>query len=140
MIGIQGSPWVPGVAEGPLLPLAAPLSLWGGVDPETGRVTDPRHPDAGRSLAGRIVAFPATVGSSSSSAVLLELIRHGVAPHGIVLPKGDAILALGSLVARELGYRPVPILVASPESWAAIPAGTVVRLDPVPGGTGSAPT
>jgi len=131
MIAIQGTAWVPGAALGPLLPLGAPLSLWGGVDPETGRVTDPRHPDVGRSLAGWIVAFPSTIGSSSSSAVLLELIRHEVAPRGILLPKGDAILALGSLVARELGYRPVPILVAPPGSWAGLPEGTVVRLDAV---------
>jgi len=140
MIGIRGTAWVPGAARGPLLPLGAPLSLWGGVDPVTGRVSDPRHPDVGRSLAGWVVAFPSTIGSSSSSAVLLELIRHEVAPRGILLPKGDAILALGSLVARELGYRPVPILVAPPESWAGLAEGTVVRLEAVAPGSESEAT
>jgi len=50
------------------------------------------------------------VGSSSSSAIMLELIREGTAPAAIVLGKADAILPLGVVVAAELGYAPIPIL------------------------------
>ena len=35
---------VPGNAEGRALVLDEPLSFWGGVDPETGDITDVRHP------------------------------------------------------------------------------------------------
>jgi len=135
-VTIRGKAWVEGEASGPLLPLRTPLSFWGGVDPLTGRITDPRHPNHGALLAGQVLAMPGTIGSSSSSAVLLELIRNRVAPAGIVLVRGDAILALGSLVARELGYPPVPILVAPRESWAELLTGTLVRFETDPPSTG----
>ena len=96
--------------EGPLLRLSAPVSFWGGVDPRTGRISDPRHPDHGRSVAGAVLAVPSAVGSSSSSAIMLELIREGVAPVALLLGRADAIVALGVVVARELGLEPLPVL------------------------------
>lgn len=50
------------------------------------------------------------VGSSSSSAIMLELVRNGVAPAAVVMGATDAILALGVLVGRELGYETLPML------------------------------
>ena len=74
---------VPGTAEGPALVLDEPLSFWGGVDPETGDITDVRHPQHGASVTGRILVMPSGRGSSSSSSVLAESIRAGTAPAGI---------------------------------------------------------
>jgi predicted aconitase with swiveling domain len=101
---------IAGEAEGPLLRLAAPLSLWGGVDPASGLITQPRHPDHGRSIAGTVLAMPRTIGSSSSSAVLLELLFNGHAPCALLLGEVDAILCLGVIVAREMGYASIPVL------------------------------
>lgn len=50
------------------------------------------------------------IGSSSSSAIMLELLRNGVAPAAIVLGSTDAILVLGILVAEELGYPSIPLV------------------------------
>jgi predicted aconitase with swiveling domain len=105
-----GSVLIAGEAEGPLLRLAAPLSLWGGVDPASGLITQPRHPDHGRSIAGTVLAMPRTIGSSSSSAVLLELLFNGHAPCALLLGEVDAILCLGVIVAREMGYATIPVL------------------------------
>jgi hypothetical protein len=85
------------------LALTAPISFWGGVNPKTAAVADPRHPQYGRNLAGRVVLIPATIGSSSASAILLELVHAGRAPAAIVLHEPDAILLLGLIVAREMG-------------------------------------
>ena len=41
---MKGRVLIEGEGAGPLLRLTAPLSFWGGVDPKTGRVSDPRHP------------------------------------------------------------------------------------------------
>jgi predicted aconitase with swiveling domain len=101
----------PGTAEGELLVLAAPLSFWGGVSWETGAITNFRHPQLGQVVSGRILVVPEPVGSSSSSAVLLELIRAGRAPAGIVLGRPDAILVVACLVAREMGWQAPPVLV-----------------------------
>jgi predicted aconitase with swiveling domain len=106
----KGRVLIAGEAEGPLLRLAAPLSLWGGVDPASGLITQPRHPDHGRSIAGTVLAMPRTIGSSSSSAVLLELLFNGHAPCALLLGEVDAILCLGVIVAREMGYASIPVL------------------------------
>lgn len=100
----------PGAGRGPLLALSEPLSFWGGVDPEAGTVADPRHPDYGKALTGRVLVMERTIGSSSSSAIMLELLRLGTAPAAIVVGRPDAILSLGVLVAEELGYPTIPCL------------------------------
>ena len=107
---LTGTPVHVGTGSGPLLVLRKPLSFWGGVDPLTGVVSDPRHPRHRDRLGGRILVMERTIGSSSSSAIMLELLRNGVAPAGIVVGRPDAILVLGILVARELGYPTVPLL------------------------------
>jgi predicted aconitase with swiveling domain len=93
--------------RGRALALTHPISFWGGVDPATGRIIDARHPQRGAVIAGRILFLPGTIGSSSASAVLLELVHAGLAPAALVLHEPDAILLLGCVVAREMGW-PAP--------------------------------
>lgn len=95
---------------GQALVLSAPISFWGGVDPATGRIADVRHPQCGEFISGRVLFLPATIGSSSASAVLLELVRNRHAPAALVLHEPDAILLLGLIVAREMGW-PTPVAV-----------------------------
>ncbi|PZN56655.1 MAG: hypothetical protein DIU65_04735 [Proteobacteria bacterium] len=90
---------------GEALVLTAPISFWGGVDPMTGRIADVRHPQHGQSVSGKVLFLPGTIGSSSASAVLLELTRNGRAPAALVLHEPDAILLLGLIVAREMGWK-----------------------------------
>ena len=42
-----------------------------------------------------MLALPGTIGSSSASAVLLELVHAGKAPAAILMTEPDAILLLG---------------------------------------------
>lgn len=121
---------VAGAASGPLLRLQAPISFWGGVDPEEGRISDPRHPDHGAVLAGRILAVAAPIGSSSSSSVMLELLRNGKAPAGLLLGRVDAILVLGVVVAGEMGCPTIPVLALSPEDIAGLPPGGRAEIGP----------
>ena len=125
----------PGEAEGEVLVLAAPLSFWGGVSWETGAIINARHPQLGEVVSGRILVVPEPVGSSSSSAVLLELIRGGRAPAAIVLGRPDAILVVACLVAREMGWPAPPVLVVpdlgAPQAGRArVVDGRLERLDP----------
>jgi uncharacterized protein len=92
------------------LVLSAPISFWGGVDPATGDIIDARHPERGKNIAGCILALPGTIGSSSASAVLLELVHAGKAPAVILIDEPDAILLLGLVVAREMGWK-------TPAAW-----------------------
>jgi uncharacterized protein len=111
---LAGRPLLAGEAAGSALVLEAPLSLWGGMDPRTGRISDHHHPQRGATMTGRILVMPSGRGSSSSSSVLAEAIRLGTGPLAILLAEADEILVLGALVAEYLYERTCPIL-ALPE-------------------------
>ena len=69
------------------------------------------------------------VGSSSSSAVLLELLHGGNAPVGIVLGREDAIVGLGVLVAREMGWATIPVAVMPPSEQERIADGSTMKIE-----------
>jgi predicted aconitase with swiveling domain len=119
---------LPGTAEGRVLKLPK-LSLWGGVDPFSGRLTDPALPHCGESVKRRVLMIAEPVGSSSSSAVLLELLHAGNAPVGIVLGREDAIVGLGVLVAREMGWATIPIAVMAPSEQEKIADGETMKIE-----------
>ena len=118
---------LPGTSEGRVLKLPK-LSLWGGVDPFTGKLTDPALPHCGESVAGRVLMIAEPVGSSSSSAVLLELLHGGNAPVGIVVGREDAIVGLGVLVAREMGWATIPVAVMPPSEQERIADGSTMKI------------
>jgi hypothetical protein len=118
----------PGRARAPALVLDEPLSLWGGLDPATGRVIELRHPQHGATVSGRVLVLPAARGSSSSASVLAEAVRAGTAPAAIVLGEPDLILALGAAVAEELYGIQIPILVLPANDLAAIRDGATVDI------------
>ena len=110
---IAAQAYAEGEAEGMALVLAAPLSFWGGVDVESGRIIDHSHPDRGLVITGRILVMPGGRGSSSASSVFAESIRRGTGPVGIILAVPDPILTVGALVARSLYGRQCPVVVCS---------------------------
>lgn len=125
---VQGEVLVAGEAgSGQAFVLSAPISFWGGVDPKTGRIADVRHPEHGQSIAGRVLFLPGTIGSSSASAVLMELVHNGNAPAALVLHEPDAILLLGLIVAREMGWQ-TPVAVKLDRSRFAHFAGREVSV------------
>ncbi len=116
---IHGRQIIAGCAEGPVVHASEPLSFWGGYDAGTGRITDTHHPLAGRTAAGTVLAIPATRGSSTTTAVLLEAIRQRTAPAALVTRDVDAFLALACIVGDEL-YERAPALVAVGEAFASL--------------------
>lgn len=116
--------------SGRTLVLTEGLSLWGGMDPATGRLVDAHHPQRGANLACRVLVMPSGRGSSSSASILAEAVRAGTAPAAIVLGEPDLILAVGADVAEELYGVRVPVVVVSPERLARIPDGVELRVGP----------
>ncbi|MCC6205494.1 MAG: DUF126 domain-containing protein [Hyphomicrobiales bacterium] len=126
---MQAELLVPGQpGQGPALILSAPISFWGGIDPKSGRIIDVRHPECGQSVAGSVLFLPGTIGSSSASAVLMELVHGGHAPAALVLHEPDAILLLGLIVAREMGWD-TPVAVRLDRSRFVSFAGRDVTID-----------
>jgi len=128
---ITGRPLVAGEASGDLLLSQQALSFWGGIDPKSGEIIDRRHDCFGGSIAGKIVALPAEKGSSTGSAVLLELVRIGKSPAAILTVHLAPILALGAIIARELYGKTIPILQLTRSDFQCLPdTGSVtIRLD-----------
>ena len=110
-LALEGRAMVPGAAQGDVLCLDEPLSFWGGLDPETGRITDRHHPQLDEYVVGRVLVMPSGRGSSSASSALCEAIRAGTGPAAIVMAEPDEIIALGAVVADELYGRLVPVVV-----------------------------
>ena len=129
MTGFNGRVLVPGEAHGTVLKLDGPLSMWGGLDPETGAIIDRRHPQSGLHLTGHVVVMPFGRGSSSSSAVLLEAVRLDTAPAAFCLLEIDPILALGATVAQELYGKGPPVLVLEPGDYQQLDTGKAVTIE-----------
>ena len=112
----QGEVLIAGTAEGSVLRLDAPISFWGGIDPQAARVTLGGHPQAGQVISDRVLVVPKLIGSSSSSAVLLELLYRNAAPRAVVLGERDAILPIGAVVAAQMNWTTLPmvLLAAAP--------------------------
>ena len=94
----RGDELVHGRASGRALKLDAPLSFWGGLDPETGQIVG-RHPSVGAVVTGRVLVMESGRGSSSSPSVLAEALRLGTGPSAIVIavsggPDSTALLHL----------------------------------------------
>lgn len=129
-ITLTGRPLVAGSAQGAALVSSEPLSFWGGVNPKTGEIIDRRHEKSGVVVTRRVFVFPRGKGSSTSSATLLESIRHGTAPAAIINLHVDSILALGSIVADEIYKKLVPVVVLPEEAFHSIQNGDHVIVEP----------
>jgi hypothetical protein len=106
---LQGRTITPGRVEGEALVTTAAISFFGGVDPETGVVTEKGHPLEGQSVAGRVLVFPTGKGSTVGSYTIYRLKWNGVAPRAIVNAECETITAVGCIMAEIPCVDQVPI-------------------------------
>ncbi|MBW1646612.1 MAG: DUF126 domain-containing protein [Deltaproteobacteria bacterium] len=130
---LKGSPVVSGRAFGVVLKSDLSISFWGGVDPRTGCIVDPRHDLFGRSVAGRVLAFPVGKGSSTGSLILLELTRVELAPAAIVTIHCEPILATGPIVIKHFYGQQIPVMTLSAQDFERLETGQRVIVDAVAG-------
>lgn len=97
---LKGKKVVGGRAEGELIVSQKPLSFLGGVDPDTGIVTDAESDIRGESVAGKILAFPRGKGSTVGSYVIYALKKNGKAPKAIIVSEAETIVATGAIIAN----------------------------------------
>lgn len=125
---LRGQCLVAGKGQGEALLLTDPLSLWGGLNPETGKIIDQRHPQRGQIVTGKVLVLPCGRGSSSASSILLEAVRLGTAPAAIITHEPDAILALGAVVAQELYGQAPPVLVLPTAAYNRLHSGQFLTV------------
>ena len=100
MIIVKGRVIWSGWAKGEALVSSQPISFYGGVDPETGKIIEKGHELEGKSIAGKILVFPYGKGSTVGSYIILRLKKRGVAPKAIVNIKCEPIIAVGAIIAE----------------------------------------
>lgn len=125
---IAGTPLVAGVAAGAVIAADEPLSLWGGLNPDTGEIIDRRHPLSGTIVTGQVLVLPHGRGSCSASGVFLEAIRNRTAPVAVIVSRIDPIIGLGAILGDELYARQVPVVLVSDEDRRAISDAAHVEI------------
>jgi predicted aconitase with swiveling domain len=125
---IQGRVVVNGTTSAVIRKSDEPLSFWGGYDQATGEIIDRRHSLSGVIGAGCIVAIPFTRGSSTTTSILIEAVRAGVAPAGIITTEVDSFLALASIVADEMYDASFPVLSVDQEAFDSIVDGSIAEI------------
>lgn len=101
---------VKGQAQGEALIAREPVSFLGDVDIATGQVVGALPSVKGRSLAGRVLVFPASMGSAGAWRFLYQLYQHGTHPVALIcreLP--DPSVVQGAILAH------IPIVCAPEE-------------------------
>lgn len=97
---IKIRPIVEGSVEGEALVSPIPISFLGGVDAETGIITDSENPLFGESIAGKIFVFPESKGSTVGSYVIYGLSVNNVAPLALIANKAETIVVAGAILAN----------------------------------------
>jgi predicted aconitase with swiveling domain len=88
-----------GLGRGELLVSPAPISFLSGVNPDTGVVVEKGHPLEGKTIAGRVLAFPYGKGSTVGSYIIYALQQNGNAPAAIINVEAEPIIAVGAIIA-----------------------------------------
>ena len=117
-MAFKGTVVMGGTAKGPILmtmtgfnAVAAWTKAKNDSSPEYAALDqDWQHPWNGTDLRGRIICFPAEVGSTHSPLPFLDLIKDKIGPAGIIVGEADPLLLAGNILS-EVWYGPsIPII------------------------------
>ncbi len=118
-----------GIGKGELLVTHQSISLWGGVDPASGIIVDPRHELFERSITAKVLAFPYGKGSTGAPMVVLELIKQGTAPAAIVNVETDPLLVAGPIIGRHFYKQAIPVVSLDHDNFAMLKTGKKAIVD-----------
>jgi len=121
---IKAKPVTRGVAQGEAIVSRMAISFTGGMDPDTGIIREPGHELEGKSVAGKILVFPAGKGSTTGSWQFYAAFKRGNAPLGIINVKAEGVVAVSAIITG------VP-MVHEPERdpFQYIETGDLVKID-----------
>lgn len=121
-----------GRVEGEALSTSQPISFYGGVDPETGRIIERGHELEGKLIADKILVFPHGKGSTVGSYILLRLKRKGLAPKAIINSRCEPIIAVGVILAEITCIDLIDVNQIATGDWVRIRGSTVEVFKPRP--------
>ncbi|MFO7872280.1 MAG: DUF126 domain-containing protein [Candidatus Undinarchaeales archaeon] len=89
-----------GKAEAEAIVSPEPISFYGGVDPETGKVVEKGHPLENKSITDKVLVFPQGKGSTVGSYIIYSLKKNGKAPAAIINKETETIVAVGAIISE----------------------------------------
>lgn len=100
-----------------------------GVDPVTGTVTDVRSDIRGENVKGKVLIYPYGKGSTTASAWFLETVRLGNGPAAVITGSPDPGVVIGSVLAKILYGKSIPVMTSVPQEAYGIPPGEKVEVN-----------
>ncbi len=98
------------------------------MDRETGVISRRGHALEGRSLAGKIVYFPAVQGGVAAGWAFLALVHRGVAPAAVIFGRTNPVMIQGLVLAAIPAMHRV-----APDPFSVLTSGDRVRMSPARG-------
>jgi hypothetical protein len=102
-----------------------PISFYGGIDPDSGKIIERGHQLEGESVKGRVLVFPHGKGSTVGSYVLYRLAKTGVAPSAIINERCETIVAVGAIISGIPCVDRIDISKIKPDARVRVSGGTV---------------
>lgn len=96
-----------------------------------GKISDKEHPLHGTDLRAAVLFMPCSIGSTSGGMFLLEAIRAGIAPRGIVVETADPLLVAGGVLATtwlDPAEHALPPILECPAAFELVETGDQVEI------------
>jgi predicted aconitase with swiveling domain len=97
---LKGRKIIGGTTKGEALVSKQGLSFYGGVDVETGIITERRHEICGVSVSGKILVFPYGKGSTGWARGLFYLKENGIAPKALIVRELCEFIVVGAVTSE----------------------------------------
>lgn len=124
---------VAGHGRGEILATEQNISFWGGVDPDNGKIIDPRHELFDQTITGKVLAFPYGKGSAAAPLVLLELAKQATAPAAIINIETDPLLVAGPIISKHFYGTAIPVVALARKAFDRLQSGQDATVDGVKG-------
>ncbi len=137
MTVLQGNPVMKGKARGPAMVTKMPMNFTASfTKPKNlilawrSLVQDSNHDLYNKKIRDTVFVYSATIGSTYSGMVLLEMMYQGVAPAAIIVQNADPLMAAGSILAEVWFNKGIPVVEYSNEDiFDKIKTGDQVEVD-----------
>lgn len=139
MTTLQGKGIFGGKAKGPALVTRMPVNFTAAFTKpiniiKRSSIQDRRHDLFNENVKGKVLVFPACIGSTYTGMVLTQLMHDGRAPAAMVVNNADSLLVSGSVLAEVwFGAGIAVVEYGSEDLFDKINSGDLVEVD---GGSG----
>jgi len=117
MTTLKGNTMLGGKAKGPALVTKMPLNVTASfskpinlIPSRRAEIRDSLHELFGQNIQGKVLIFPACIGSTFTGMVLMQLMSEGHAPAAVIVQNADSLLVSGAVLAEVWFKKGIPVI------------------------------